>query len=367
MRTLHKLLAALGLLALAACQDSPVSPATQDPSLMVGGPEHRLIVMSRNMYVGAEMDAVVAALTNNDPSDDFGATINAYRTLRETDYYTRVQAVAAEIARYHPAIVGLQEVSQIDMEFANSEDTHMAIHGDFMVELNEELAELELPYVVAAKVPNWAVEPFAGVKMAGYDVFLVDPAQVTVGATITRTFQHNLGGVAPGVQLLRGWTGVEASYAGQHYAFVTTQLESGAEYADLRTEQVSELLHAMANRARVVILGDFNDQPGSAMYRKVLDKGFRDAWADIQPEPGYTCCLLPDLSNEGTRGLDRRTDFVFAKGLALPETGKLAGDITLTGVERRERIPGPAHPIWPSDHAGVVARLRLPFQPQESN
>jgi endonuclease/exonuclease/phosphatase family metal-dependent hydrolase len=364
---MHRLLAALGLIAITACQDSSVAPTDPTQNLTVVGPEGRLLVMSRNMYIGADLDPVMAALANADPSDDLGAMITAYQTLEQTDYYTRAQAIGAEIARYRPAVVGLQEVSQIDVEFANVQDIHMGIHGDFLVELNEELGELGLPYVVAAKVQNWTAEPFAGIKLVDYDVLLVDPTQVTVGATFSRTFEHNIGPIAPGVSVLRGWTGIEASYQGHPYAFVTTHLESGAAYGELRTAQVNELLQAMASRPHVVMLGDFNDEAGSPMYRRVLDRGFRDAWADIRTDAGKTCCMLPDLSNEGTRALAQRIDFVFAKGLNMPEKGKVAGDMWLTGITRAERLAGPVHPIWPSDHAGVVARLRLPFQQEEGN
>jgi endonuclease/exonuclease/phosphatase family metal-dependent hydrolase len=360
MRTVAKVLGSIAVVLLTACADSGTTPSTNQ-AMSFGGtePARQITVMSRNMYLGAEHNALRIALSNGTTSDDNAAILAAYRTLKQTDYDLRVEAVVNEIVRNRPAVVGLQEVSQIDIELASIEDVPMSIHGDFMVDLQNEIAHRELPYVVASKVQNWVAAPAAGVKLVDFDVVLVDPTQVRVNAIFSHTFSNNLGSVN-GLTQVRGWTGIEATYAGQPFVFVSTQLEQGAENAHLRAEQAAELMQAMANRPRVILLADLNDVPGSRAYRRIGESSFKDGWRDLRPEePGFTGMMQPDLATEHPR-LTQRIDFVFAKGISFPQEG-LIGDILLTGIGKTDRIQGPEHPIWPSDHAGVVARFRLPF------
>jgi hypothetical protein len=37
----------------------------------------------------------------------------------------------------------------------------------------------------------------------------------------------------------------------------------------------------------------------------------------------------------------------------------LLGQISRTGELPADRVAGPDHPIWPSDHAGLIAQLNL--------
>ena len=113
------------------------------------------------------------------------------------------------------------------------------------------------------------------------------------------------------------------------------------------------------------MLGDFNDVPGSLMYQVVAGAGFGDAWSAIHPnETGLTCCHLANLANE-TATFDQRIDYVFARGIGRLNEGR--GSIVRVGASRQDRIRGPAHFIWPSDHAGLVAGLTVPPSLGESD
>ena len=91
-------------------------------------------------------------------------------------------------------------------------------------------------------------------------------------------------------------------------------------------------------------------------YRRVAPSALHAA---IRPtHPGYTCCEAADLSN-AFPVLDRRIDYVFARGFGEGDDA-LKGQITLVGERTNDRVAGAYYAIWPSDHAGVVARLRLP-------
>jgi endonuclease/exonuclease/phosphatase family metal-dependent hydrolase len=357
MRAFLKALGAAALVLAGACTESPSTPS-QESALLASEPGHRLMFLTRNMYVGADLDAVTAALLTSDPADDFPAMVNAAGVMKATDYDLRVVRIADEIKRTRPAVVGLQEVTSV---YVNLKEygVPININGDFMTDLEEQFAEQSLPYVVGAKIQNWTAAPLPGVNLVDYDVILVDPTQVTLGGSFARTFSHNVGPMFPGVNQVRGFAGVEITFEGFPMAVVTTHLESGEGYAHLRGEQAGELAQALAHRPRVVLMGDFNDVVGSRMYTRITEGGFRDAWAELGTEPGNTCCMLPDLSNERPR-FTQRIDYVFARGFEFPERG-LIGDVKLIGIERTDRFDGPEGKIWPSDHAGLLARLRIPM------
>src|ERR1051325_5537421 len=68
------------------------------------------------------------------------------------------------------------------------------------------------------------------------------------------------------------------------------------------------------------------------------------------PDPGFTCCEAGDLLNP-TPTLNQRIDLIFLRG------GLGVANTSLIGTEQADR---PGSGLWPSDHAGVAAPLRLP-------
>jgi len=92
------------------------------------------------------------------------------------------------------------------------------------------------------------------------------------------------------------------------------------------------------------------------MYQVLGGAGFADAWSALHPvEAGNTCCHLTDLSNP-VPNLTQRIDYVFARGPEQHPAG-LSGDVHLLGAVSGDRLSGLG--IWPSDHAGLAAQLRL--------
>ena len=68
-------------------------------------------------------------------------------------------------------------------------------------------------------------------------------------------------------------------------------------------------------------------------------------------DPGLTCCQNATLTNVPT-ALRSRIDLILTRGPIRPLSAEVVGDIPF-------RTQGPARPIWPSDHAGVVATVRI--------
>ena len=358
MRRLDAFLAVTLLgLATACTEDStsdPTGPMGQGSEAFVG-PGEEIRVMTRNLYVGADVDAVIAALASSSPDDDFPALATAINTLRATDYPRRAAAVADEIARARPHAVGLQEVSTIDLTLP---PLGVDLHLDFLTVLAAELASRGLPYDVAARVRNFDLTPLPGVRVADDDALLVDRERVTVHGSTARRFAANVGQVAPGVVLERGWVSAAVTIDGRDYVIASTHLESGgfAGLDQLRAAQAAELAGTLAGSPSAIVMGDLNDVPGSLMYQVLTGAGFTDVWAALRPGVvGLTCCHLSDLSDQ-VAPFDQRIDYVFARGVE-SVNGQVQGQVTLIGKLPSERVTGPDYPIWPSDHAGLVARL----------
>jgi hypothetical protein len=356
MRPIRSCLGATALLLATACaedpSDSPFAPNGE--SNATDAERFDLAVMTRNLYVGADADAVIAALAFPDPSDDIPALLTAVGTLGQTDYARRAGAFADEIARTRPHAVGLQEVSTIDLTVP---PLNIDVHLDFLPLLQDELAARGLPYEVAARVRNFEATPLPGVRLVDDDVLLVDRDRVTVHGTTARRFTANVGEVAPGVVLARGWVSAAVTIGGRLYTIASTHLESGAAPGldQLRALQAAELANALAGASSAIVMGDLNDVPGSPMHEVLTGSGFTDLWAALRPGTiGFTCCHLADLSNH-VEQFDERIDYVFVRGIG--SEGQPQGQVSRIGEVPADRISGPDHPIWPSDHAGLVARL----------
>lgn len=355
-----RLLMLLGLAAAAACSDSTLTApdkTASPPDLSLDKKNEdgvQVSVMTQNMYVGADVDAVIGALATPDPSDDIPTLLGAIQTLGLTDFPSRAKAFAAAIQRERPHVVGLQEVSVIDIDLT-ALGLPVVIHLDFLQTLKSELAARGLHYTVAATVKNIVAAPLPGIQLIDYDALLVDADRVTVRAAQGRNYQNNLGAVAPGIDLKRGWVSADLTIAGKDVSVASTHLESGsaAGLAQLRAAQAQELVASFSRDRSAIVLGDLNDGPESPMHDVLARAGFADVWKTLRPGlSGFTCCELADLSNDKPV-LDRRFDYVWTRGRS-----NLKGEIKRIGAEPLDKILGPAFKIWPSDHAGLVAALK---------
>ena len=354
-------LLALALATACSTSDAPLVPSEPAvPSHSVNGARN-ITVMTRNIYIGADVDAVIAALASPDPSDDLPTLLAAIAVLQQTAFPVRAQALAAEIARSRPHIVGLQEVTELQVNLTGL-GIPVNIDLDFLPILLDALAARGLNYTVAAQVTNLTAAPLPGISVTDHDVILVDASRVTVGSgVVARTYALNLGVVAPGVDIKRGWVRIDADVEGMPVTVASTHLESGGfpGLDALRAGQLGELVASLGSASPAVILGDLNDVPGSYMYGVVTGAGFSDTWASLRPGvSGATCCHPSDLSNQ-VASFTQRLDYVFARGLGGAQ-GRLQGRISILGDQPGDRVTGPSYPLWASDHAGIVMEVLLP-------
>src|SRR5215204_3626136 len=68
-------------------------------------------VMTRNLYLGADLSPVFAAAAKGDSAGTIQATTAAWQNVKATNFPERAEALADEIEQSEPLLVGLQEVS----------------------------------------------------------------------------------------------------------------------------------------------------------------------------------------------------------------------------------------------------------------
>lgn len=364
MQTAHHAALLLCLSLVSACTArEPLEPSTDQSARLVpaaaSASGSRITVLTQNMYPGTNLDLVVTALATPDPTDDAPALGLAIQTLQETDFGARAALVADEIARVRPHAVALQEVSTFHIAAAIAGQD---IDIDFLPGLEAALAARGLHYVAAGDGTDYTLSPIPGVTYSQGDALLIDADRVAVASAAHHIFTLNIGELAPGITLRQGWSVADASVGGQRVIFVSTHPESnfaGNSLAQLRAAQVSELVGTLPAGVPAVLMGDFNDEPGSLMYQVLTGAGMLDLWRALRPGvEGNTCCHEDNLADHVAR-FDEHIDYIFVRGFGHGAAG-VQGQISLFGDQPSERIAGPLHPLWASDHAGLVATLLRP-------
>lgn len=324
-------------------------PAAADS--MAGG--NKVIgVMTRNLYLGADLTPVIAA---TDFSQFLDATTAVWSMVQKNNFHARAQAVADEIAARRPALVGLQEAytwrTQTPADGQATPATEVAF--DYVPELIAALRERHLKYRVAAsvtlfdfeaptKLGNDARMTDHGVILAREDVHTANPR----GNVFTTLLPVTVLGQA--VLVKRGWVSVDVKYRGEELRFVSTHLESF--HPVVRQAQALELATALAGEKRqVVLVGDLNSHPGTEGEAILAAAGFTDTWATLYPaKEGLTCCWPEDLTQTAPP-FSERIDYVLTRGIANPVSADISGD------DLASRVSG----LWPSDHGGLFAELRI--------
>jgi endonuclease/exonuclease/phosphatase family metal-dependent hydrolase len=321
------------------------------------------------------VDAVIAALISPDPDDDFPALLHALEVFQATDFPTRAAAIAGEIARTRPMVVGLQEVSRISVDLT-ALGMPVAFTVDFEPILASALAARGLDYVKVAENTNIDISVLPAplvTTLRDKDVLLARGDLVPSSAG-GKSYDICLGPVpacpitipAP-LPIGRGYVWAEILVNDVPWTFVATHLEDGdtPDFAAIRAVELSELIGRFAAApGPVVVMGDFNDppeedgDPGPDAYDLMTAGGYTDVWRAMRPGVvGYTCCHASDLTNLLPSLFHERIDFVFARNV--PSGEKLFGTIDIVGKLPSERT-GATQPRWASDHAGLAATLFVP-------
>ncbi len=322
----------------------------------------KVVAMTQNLYVGADIFRVFTV-----PPALIPLEIAAiFQTVQATDFAARAEAIADEVARTRPDLIGLQEVSLIRLQspgdfLLGNPTPATAVAFDYLEILVLALADRGLDYEIAGIVENTDVElpmltptGLDDIRLTDHDVILARAGVETanpIAVNYAVAVVLNLGGIP--IVFKRGFVAVDATVAKRTHRFVNTHLEVGAFGPLVQGAQAQELIATLAAETLPVILvGDFNAEPGDPVYLNLVNAGYQDAWMLRQGpfEPGFTCCQAETLDNPGSLH-DRRIDFIFVghDDLGPVQAGTL-------GDEQSDRTAGD---LWPSDHAGIAARLKL--------
>jgi endonuclease/exonuclease/phosphatase family metal-dependent hydrolase len=316
-------------------------------------------LVTQNMYVGSSFAALVAAQT---PEQLGVAVATFYTNIQASKPAERAAAMAREIAQYRPDLIALQEAAILRTGNGGPATT---VRSDLLQSLLDELARLGQRYRAVAIVPGLDAQAPSAL---GFDVRVSIQDAILVRAEPSDAIEvSNLQIEQFGIKLTvptllgpfrdtRGWAAVDVNIRGQRFRFVTTHLESNVP--PIRVAQARELLLTAANTTLpVVMVGDFNIavdtsfDPSFPAYQAMINAGFTDAWRSKRAlDPGFTCCQAENLLNP-TSLLNRRIDLVLFRGAFG------VSDISLIGNQPADRT---GSGLWPSDHAGVAATLRLP-------
>ncbi|MET1058779.1 MAG: endonuclease/exonuclease/phosphatase family protein [Nocardioides sp.] len=335
----------------------------------------RLTVMTQNLYLGSSLTPALVATT---PAAFVAAVAQIYGTAVATNFPVRAEAIADTIAAEDPDLVGLQEVTNWIAQPLVAGATPPSF--DFLTILQAALAKRGLHYKVAVVSPNADIGPAplvappfgcgaptspttpqCVVTLQDRDVILVnkDTRGLKVKRTSTGDYvaqqQFQPPGAATPISFARGWAALDASYKGTDFRFLTTHLEV-EDFAAVQEAQAAEFLAGPARkRGPVIATGDFNSAADPATtttptttYADLTASWFKDAWAVNGGDPGLTCCQNSGLTNL-VSGLRTRIDLVLTHGAVRTKSAHVVGDQPIASTQ----------PVWASDHAGVVAELRL--------
>ncbi len=381
---------ATALIALPAVSVAQAAPASKAP------PAKPITVMTRNIYLGADIQRPVdAALAAQDagatPQQVVGALAVATDYTRgivdQTNFPTRSKLLAREIASAKPDLVGLQEVAlwrsgplELDKVGVPNAET---VDYDFLAILLADLRAAGTPYVaeVVGKRADVESPSFTAsmgnprdIRLTMHDVILKRATNaLKVTDTHDQKFTHNLAVEISGVTMdfSRGYQWVDVTSGGTSFRFVNSHFEAFS--SDLALAQGMQVVaEATARDRTTVFVCDCNSDPllekikehdtvpHKAPYDFITGDdpgqgGYTDQWLEwADAEDGWTSGLSELVNDDSPAGFDHRIDMVFSH---TPDGRALVVDRGfITGNELADRDP--ATGLWPSDHAGVVLRLR---------
>ncbi len=363
-------------------------------------------VMTRNQYLGADLDPLIQAQT---PEEFYDAAAEILEQIAFNFFPLRAQRLATEIAVSKPDLIGLQEVFDFKLDGLNPGPPFV----DHLAATLDALAARGQHYVVAATLVNLNIMipfdvdgdgiqnqvsvvdrdvilaregiafdkldgPYASGGLCGVPIDSPFPAPTFPTTLVSSpsedgcTYTILAGATSPvggSISINRGFVGVDATVRGRDYRFVNTHLEveqpdptdpnSGIIQSLQAVELVGTLKALTPPDRTLILLGDFNSSVDDDLmdaiippYQIISSEGFADMW-DKNPlklfDPdGFTCCQLPDLSN--TRSLlDERIDIIFIRDQSFLSLATVTGRTPIFPL----RLP----PNWASDHGGVFGKL----------
>ncbi|MCB2148212.1 MAG: endonuclease/exonuclease/phosphatase family protein [Deltaproteobacteria bacterium] len=357
-----------------------------------GNHKTQVKVMTRNLYLGADIFRVVEA-AQTDPKSIPLVVADVFETVQATNFYDRAEAIADEVLKTKPDVVGIQEAStyyiQTPGDFLEGNPVQAGtVFIDFYSVLDDALKARGLYYdayiVTNADIELPMVDPgspttFSDVRLVDHDMILVKKPlkswEVAAGNYMNQLAMDIAG--TP-VTFSRGYLAVDVKIKREEYRFVNTHLEVSSSpdsvFRLVQSAQMQELLTIVGELSvdgppQVIMVGDFNsspdDVPGTVIhpvygplpyvppYLLATGAGYFDSWLlQKRYDEGYTSGFDEYVSDPNAE-LTTRIDHIFLgpNGYKIEKVKSV-----VVGDDVKDMTP---NGLWPSDHAGVVAKIKF--------
>lgn len=360
--------------ALALSAQAPVSAAggsrTPPGAAHAAAPAKTTTVMTRNLYLGTPLTGIVDAIASGDQGAIVQQASIAWGNVSTSQPEARMRAVAREIAKARPDVVGLQEVTRWTTYAYDPQSgtaSNPTVRYDFLALLLDALADRGVRYreVRGATADNFSSDPIpvvtGGAAVPTTAVQLEDRDVILARAGVRTTNAHSdnfdtiLEPPLSPIAIQRGWGSVDVRSKLARYRFVNSHLEAFEDplLEGIRVAQVGELFAAQDDIAEQhgalpeVYVGDYNSEaPTAPAYLALRARPLADAWFEAGSGPGLTCCTSLTAAS---LNLESRIDLVLhTPGTVRARAVEIVGD---------EPVALPGGVRWASDHMGVVARL----------
>jgi Endonuclease/Exonuclease/phosphatase family len=354
-------------------------------------------VMTRNVYLGADLSPAINATSTNAFIDADGKIV---RDVDTNNFPVRAKGLAHEILSEGPDLVGLQEVAlwrtgplndlapftctgtESDNPPFGCQFTASTVRYDYLKLLLAQLNKGKRRYRVVESNQEFDFEAPADINGVPGDgdlpgvnddgeqnarLTMRDVVLAKVGSRIKTS--HAEGGhfttlYAPTVagtltvHVLRGWDSVDVKVGhSPKFRFVNTHLEAFGD-PKIRRAQAKELVAKGGpadphGKLPVILIGDLNSDDntvsdGDRLAYKALRKA---GYVERSTDSPLSCCLNTSIltSNFGSvKDFNHQVDHVLTDR---PKLVKLVG-AAVTGRK-------PVHGYWDSDHAGVFSKLEF--------
>jgi endonuclease/exonuclease/phosphatase family metal-dependent hydrolase len=352
----------------------------------------KVTVMSRNLYLGADLTPGLEATGASQFVDAAGEIANQ---VDRTNFPVRAGALAAEIKKRKPDLVGMQEVAlwrrgPVDFGAAlNNKPVSTDVEYDFLQLLLDKLngtgKKKKLKYKAVVVKPEFDFEAPVNddgqgsgiggadenVRLTMNDVILARKgggvkAKHPTSGTFDTLLSERVGGAVT-VNVTRGWTAVDAKVRGTKFHFVNTHLEAFDSAASNQTNKGTDLGKGQIREAQgaslvasggpaatgklpVLLVGDLNSdddtvQDGDMLaYNAIVAGGFKERSTD---DPLGCCLSDPNLVGGSVADFDHQVDHV------LTDTNSIKLDKGF--VDGRQPVDG----LFPSDHNGLTSVLKI--------
>ena len=366
-------------------------------SVFAGDP--KIKTMTRNLYLGADTFKVVEA-AQTDPDSIPYAVAEVYQTMLYTNFWERAEALADEIALFEPDVIGLQEVftyyiqtpgdfifgnpvqaNTVVIDFYSVLDAALQMRGMDYTAFTVTNADIEMPMADLNAGPPYYL---SDIRLVDHDVILVREDHVASNeykGNYQYQLELDLGGTS--VAFTRGYIALDVNIKGDDFRFVNTHLEvrsaPGSVFRVFQAAQMEELLgtidylSGLFDSKPVVMVGDFNssseDVPGESYvpdgqggyvlmpyvppYMMAIDAGYKDSWLEQKKYGDGFTSGFDEYVSDPTAELTSRIDLIFLDPKDL-EIDKVKARVVGNKVE--DMTPSG---FWPSDHAGVVAKVKF--------